>query len=337
MQIKSIHDVGHKQSDSPMWYDLLKVKNIYLQGRSVAIKNGQLTRFWLDPWLYSKPLYLIVPILFELCEDKGISVAQVIGGTPVSFRRWLFVDLRTCWDKILNDTMKFQLDNDSDVIFWSLEKSGKYSVKSLYNGLTKNESGNYHKRIWKGKIPEKIKIFLWLIANDAILTRENMKKRNWQGDPSCVFCECFETVNHLFFQCPVSKVIWMVVAKCFGATDIPMNLLQCWQWCEQWLPFGKKYHPWGIGAICWAIWKSRNKACFEKKLIKDTLEIICHACALMKFWSGLYAEMDQEQLVEGANTMLRVAKEVLASQTARQVNQILLQDGEQAEREEDST
>jgi hypothetical protein len=57
----------------------------------------------------------------------------------------------------------------------------------------------------------------------------------------------------------------------------------------------------------------------------------------MKFWSGLYAEMDQEQLVESANTMLRVAKEVLASQTARQVNQILLQDGEQAEREEDST
>jgi hypothetical protein len=30
---KSILDVSHKQSDSAIWADLLKVKNIYLQGR----------------------------------------------------------------------------------------------------------------------------------------------------------------------------------------------------------------------------------------------------------------------------------------------------------------
>ena len=35
--------------------------------------------------------------------------------------------------------------------------------------------------------------------------------------------------------------------------------------------------------------------------------------------------MDQDQLVEGANRMLRVVKEVLVSQTMQQVNQLLLQ------------
>jgi len=45
--------------------------------------------------------------------------------------------------------------------------------------------------------------------------------------------------------------------------------------------------------------------------------------------------MDQDQLVEGANRMLRVAKEVLASQTARQVNQLLLQDTDVTEHDED--
>ena len=49
---------------------------------------------------------------------------------------------------------------------------------------------------------------------------------------------------------------------------------------------------------------------------------------LMIYWSGLYAELDRDQLVEGANTMLRVAKEILAAQTTRQVNQLLLEDGE---------
>ena len=53
------------------------------------------------------------------------------------------------------------------------------------------------------------------------------------------------------------------------------------------------------------------------------------------YWAGLFAELDQEQLVEGANTMLRVAKEILAAQTARQVNQLLLQDGESSEHDED--
>ena len=45
--------------------------------------------------------------------------------------------------------------------------------------------------------------------------------------------------------------------------------------------------------------------------------------------------MDQDQLVEGANRMLRVAKEVLATQTARQVNQ-LLQDTDVTEHDEDA-
>jgi hypothetical protein len=55
----------------------------------------------------------------------------------------------------------------------------------------------------------------------------------------------------------------------------------------------------------------------------------------MKYWAGLFAELDQEQLVEGANTMLRVAKEIMAAQTARQVNQLLLQDAGNSEHDED--
>lgn len=59
----------------------------------------------------------------------------------------------------------------------------------MYNGLTRNESGLYHKRIWKGKIQLKIKIFMWLLTNDAILTKDNLVKRKWIGDSSCMFCE----------------------------------------------------------------------------------------------------------------------------------------------------
>jgi hypothetical protein len=68
-------------------------------------------------------------------------------------------------------------------------------------------------------------------------------------------------------------------------------------------------------------------------MLKNPLEILCHANALMVFWAGLYKEMDQEKLIEGANLMLKVAKEVLATQVARHVNQLLQddQDNEPAE------
>lgn len=76
------------------------------------------------------------------------------------------------------------------------------------------------------------------------------------------------------------------IAKCLGSYGIPVNLGQCWSWCDKWLPQGKKVHVWGVAAICWAIWKARNNACLNKRLIKNPLEIICHACALMKYWTG---------------------------------------------------
>ena len=151
-----------------------------------------------------------------------------------------------------------------------------------------------------------------MALNNAILTKDNMIKRNWPGDPSCYFCSQPETVDHLLFQCSTAKVVWATVAVCFGASNVPRYLNQCWEWCEKWLPLGEKFHTLGIAAVCWAIWKARNKLCFEGKLILNPISIVCHACTLMSYWAGLYAGMDREALEEGINTiMLRIATGLL--------------------------
>jgi len=147
---------------------------------------------------------------------------------------------------------------------WNLWENKKFSVKSVCNELTKNEHGVFNKRIWTRKIPQKIKIFLWLLSKGALLTKDNLRRRNWNGDPSCAFCDCVETISHLFFQCPVARVVWSDIEKCFGANNLSFNLKQCWSWCESWLPFGKKFHAWGIAAICWAIWKAATRHALKK-------------------------------------------------------------------------
>jgi hypothetical protein len=51
-----------------------------------------------------------------------------------------------------------------------------------------------------------------------------MVKRKWAGDPTCQFCNEIETVDHLFLNCVVARVIWGIVAQCLGANNIPSNV-----------------------------------------------------------------------------------------------------------------
>jgi hypothetical protein len=53
----SVCTVSHRQLDSPMWSDLLKIRDIYLQGRRMHGKNGQRTLFWKDRWMFDQPLF----------------------------------------------------------------------------------------------------------------------------------------------------------------------------------------------------------------------------------------------------------------------------------------
>lgn len=194
----------------------------------------------------------------------------------------------------------------------------------MYNALTVNDSGPYYKRIWKGRIPAKIKIFLWLAVNNVILTKDNMIKRKWQGDPSCYFCHKNETIDHLLFQCSVAKSVWAIVAFSLGANNVPTSLSQCWTWCEKWFPFGQKFRTLGIAAICWALWKTRNKICFEGKDLHDPDTIVCYACALMSYWAGLFMDEDRAALEAGINTMLQMGLRLVKKRKPESGDQNLL-------------
>ena len=105
-----------------------------------------------------------------------------------------------------------------------VNKNKMFTVKSVYDAMLSNDSGTNHKLIWKGKIPAKIKIFLWLMKNNVVLTKDNLIRRQWSGDPKCCFRELNETMDHLFFTFIISKIVWAVVAKVIGVSDIPTNM-----------------------------------------------------------------------------------------------------------------
>jgi hypothetical protein len=121
-------------------------------------------------------------------------------------------------------------------------------------------------------------------------------------------------VNHLLFACPVAKVTWGIVfflrktwgivAICFNQKVRPDCYSQFWSWIKQALPSCEGCFLYGLAAICWATWKTHNKACFEKIPIKNPCEILFLACTFMRYWAGLYYEDMQDVIVAGAETML---------------------------------
>jgi hypothetical protein len=65
----SICDIPLRMQDSPLWKDLMKVRDIYLRGRGFKLNNGRHISFWKDVWLGDNPLCSTYPILFDICLD----------------------------------------------------------------------------------------------------------------------------------------------------------------------------------------------------------------------------------------------------------------------------
>ena len=208
-------------------------------------------------------------------------------------------------------------------------------MKSVYNRLSSGSESNRFNHIWKSKIPYKIKIFTWLLEKGAVLTKDNMIRRRWAGDPSCKFCDQPETINHLFFQCLVAKCIWALIGQCLGAKNTPRDCEQYKQWIRKWLPNGQAAYHFGFAAVCWAIWKCRNKTIFDAKLIRHPAEILLHSCASMNYWAGLYTADFQGKLLEGVKTLLACAHKVLAQQAGGRPASLMLPAPEDHEEQEE--
>jgi hypothetical protein len=108
------------------------------------------------------------------------------------------------------------LDQENDIFRWDLNRTGTFSLHSMYLHLLNQYALFRHKFIWKLKIPFKIKIFFWCIQRGIILTKDNLVRKNCKGSQKYYFCNANETIKHLLFDCHYDKQIWMIVYLATG-------------------------------------------------------------------------------------------------------------------------
>ncbi|WVZ64633.1 hypothetical protein U9M48_014127 [Paspalum notatum var. saurae] len=226
-------------------------------------------------WLTNKILGgQVYPSLFNIARKKHSSVAHVLSTNPlnISFRRVLVDNKLIKWNDLVARVAFVQLDGHHDKAIWSLTKHGYFTVKSLYNFLANQSVLPLNKKLWKLKLPLKIKIFVWFLMKGVILTKDNLKKRNWNGDDGCCFCNEKETIQHLFFDCHIARFVWRIFQVAFGLK--PPSNVTCLvgTWFEQVDPNMSPLVCVDASAIVWSIWLCRNDCVFDRKRLNSYLQ-----------------------------------------------------------------
>jgi hypothetical protein len=131
--------------------------------------------------------------------------------------------------------------------------------------------------LWKIKVPLKIKVFLWLHHREAIFTKDNSIKRNLKGNVMCCFCDSYESIQHLFFECVLAKFIWIVIQITFGLA-IPLNIKHVFSELVQRMNEKDKMLLYvGMGTIFCLIWLSLNDLVFNKAPISSYMQVMFKA------------------------------------------------------------
>jgi hypothetical protein len=131
--------------------------------------------------------------------------------------------------------------------------------------------------MWKIKVTPRIHIFLWLIANNKVLTRDNLVKRGNVDDKTCLFCKVYESVHHLFFGYCVAQLMWKHVADITGLPAI----IEFSTLGKFWI-LGRKYADFYVlsSVVIWTIWKTRNNLYFQGECWAK-LNVLLIRCASM--------------------------------------------------------
>jgi hypothetical protein len=101
------------------------------------------------------------PLIFSICDNDRVSVAQACSGQhPLRLRRTLDASGRAEWDQVLEVIEHTQLVTGADKISWTLDPSGVYSVSSMYLALSRGASVLHFRDMWAAKLPLKMHLYL---------------------------------------------------------------------------------------------------------------------------------------------------------------------------------
>ena len=127
---------------------------------------------------------------------------------------------------------------------------------------------------------------MWLVKSNAILTKDNLSKKGWQGDQTCSFCSTLENTEYLFFGCAMARYCWSLVSIAIGADCRLSSFSQFWVWDAKYMPHHKKDFHGRSGSHWWGFME--NKKLFVLKI--RNVDLLLRSSA----WHHLFSLIGQD-------------------------------------------
>ncbi|WMV20471.1 hypothetical protein MTR67_013856 [Solanum verrucosum] len=156
------------------------------------------------------------------------------------------------------------IQTGEDYLWWHEHKKRRYKVKEGFKQTSLGENQDFKwpwKQIWRVKVPQKVACLTWLLANEAVLTLDNVAKRGISLYNICSLCgKDTETVKHLFLHCNFTDQLWQIFLNLRGISwSMPSKIDETlFNWEEAGVGATNR-ERWRMIPACiwWTIWREK--------------------------------------------------------------------------------
>lgn len=174
-------------------------------------------------------------------------------------------------------------------------------------------------KVWEVNTAPKIKIFMWKALSNALTVSEELLARGMKVDSRCLRCgEEGESINHVFFTCPVARLVWATSGFPFPPRGFEhRSLFENFSYllaCDKDLRIPKAVSgvfPW----ILWMLWKNRNAFAFEGRVF-DAETTVAKCVEDSRRWVEMLEASKKDE--EGRSRICNVGKVWKAPQRERE-------------------
>jgi ribonuclease HI len=204
-------------SSSWIWKGIQKIKPIISAGACLTVSRNSNASIWSTNWVPSLPSFRPLPKFPFNRNPRALLIRDLIDPTLSS---WKVPAATSLFDSssaqaVLNTRISTEF---APHFFWTPSLSGKFFVSSAYTFITGSNSNTsisplrpqFWNSIWKLKLNDRLRLFLWKITWNILPTTERLGHLfDVNLDSSCPLCKVDEdSLYHLFFGCSFARIVW---------------------------------------------------------------------------------------------------------------------------------
>lgn len=273
--------VNSKRMGTNFWRGICHVWPNVTSNIDWRVGDGELINCWSHNWVPSMGKLCDV-VRRPLTEEESEWMVAKLGSVSGGWNLDAILDI--IQPNVHQKLLSLAAPNAArgrDKIAWKLTTDGHFTNASSYVSLLdqdlQNHSGLFRK-IWGWAGPERIKLHMWKVAHEALVTNSWRKRRLLCESAECPMClEEDESVIHTLRDCRVMKQVWSCISSGLQlGQDFFTDNLHQWLNSNLGRPYCKEGVAWAIlfGSSLSIAWQSRNERVFQH--VSSTCEQLAH-------------------------------------------------------------